>query len=142
MPNYRVFNLIIGSRGLITSVIFTLTIFSILGVLTFFIAKESPKGKYKSLNYTSLPGILTPRVLKSRENWIMAHQAMSPYFTLLAIYFSIAAVINSIVIYSAHSLAEIVFGCSPFLGIFIFSLLVFLGDRVVAKHEQATGSNQ
>ena len=110
---------------MITSVIFTLTIFSILGVLTFFIAKESPKGKYKSLNYTSLPGILTPRVLKSRENWIMAHEAMSPYFTLLAIYFSIAAVINSIVIYSAHSLAEIVFGCSLFLGIFIFPFWCF-----------------
>lgn len=102
---------------MITSAVFTLVVFSVLGVLTFFIAKESPKGEYKSLTYTSLPGILTPRVLSSKENWVMAHRAMSPYFTLLAIYFSLAAAVNEIVIFAANSYAGVVFNFSLFWGL-------------------------
>ena len=127
---------------MITSAVFTLVTFSVLGVFTFFIAKESPKGEYKSLTYTSLPGILTPRVLSSKENWVMAHRAMSPYFTLLAVYFSLAAAVNEIVIFTANSYAGVVFNCSLFLGITIFAVLVFLGDRVVAKHERRMGKTR
>lgn len=127
---------------MITSAVFTLVIFSVLGVFTFFIAKESPKGEYKTLTYTSLPGILTPRVLSSRENWVMAHKAMSPYFTLLAVYFSLATAVNEIVIFTANSYASVVFNCSLFLGITIFAIIVFLGDRVVAKHERIMGKTR
>lgn len=123
---------------MMTSALFALVTFSVLAIFTFFIAKESPKGEYKSLTYTSLPGILTPRVLSSKENWVMAHRAMSPYFTLLAVYFGLAAAVNVIVIYTANSYAGVVFNCSLFLGIAIFAVLVFLGDRVVAKHERIT----
>ncbi|AEG80614.1 SdpI family protein [Corynebacterium ulcerans] len=120
---------------MITSALFTIFTFSLLSVFTFFIAKESPKGSYKRWEYTSLPGVLTPNVLKSKETWIVAHEAMSPYFTLLAIYFSLAGVFNVVLIFMGNEKVEIILTVSFLLGIVAFSIIVFAGDRIVSKQE-------
>jgi hypothetical protein len=67
------------------SILFTAAVFGLLSLLTFFIAKHSPAGQYKSLEYTSLPGLMTRNTLRSKNSWITAHEATSSGFTLLAV---------------------------------------------------------
>ena len=67
------------------SILFTAAVFGLLSLLTFFIAKHSPAGQYKSLEYTSLPGLITRNTLRSKNSWITAHEATSSGFILLAV---------------------------------------------------------
>lgn len=122
---------------MLTTAFYILIVFSVLGVLCFFIAKESPKGQFKSLPYNRLPGIMTANTLSSREAWIAAHKSMSPYFLLLAVYFSLCAVVNLILVWEDVAVnQQAIFVGSLMVGIAIFGLLVFLGDRVAAQHNK------
>lgn len=122
---------------MLVSAIFIIVVFNVLALLCFFIAKESPKGKFKSWNYDRLPGIMTANTLRSREAWVAAHQATSSNFMLLAVYFTLCAVVNLILLWEQFNInGEAVFTVSLLVGIAIFAVLVFKGDRVAAKLNQ------
>lgn len=122
---------------MLTKSIFILLVFSALGVLCFFIAKEAPKGQFKSIPYNRLPGIMTPNTLSSRQAWTEAHKSMSPFFTMLSVYFSLAAAVNLILIWhDANVDHQAIFTGSLMLGIAFFAVLVFFGDRVASKYNQ------
>ena len=118
---------------MLISVFFTFLVFSVMSLLTFFIAKEVPKGEFKSLKYTSLPGIMTPNTLKSREACIAAHTAMSPYFTLLSVFFSVAGIVSIILIFMESQFTNTFFTVGMLVGIAFFAVLVWRGDRVAAN---------
>lgn len=70
--------------------IFLIAIFALLSAWALFVAKVCPKGEYRGISYSRLPGIRTPRLLNSQEAWKAGHAAVTTYFEGLALYFGSA----------------------------------------------------
>jgi hypothetical protein len=121
------------------SVIFSVLVFGVLSLLSFFIAKKSPEGEFRKWDFNSLPGVMTPNTLKSKEAWMKAHRATSSYFTLLAVYFSAAGALFIVLLaYDLSINYEQVFAVLLLFGILVFGILVVMGDRVAARHNKAS----
>lgn len=118
---------------MLAKMLFMLAVSSAMTLLTFFIAKQSPKGEFRSLKYDSLPGIMTPETLKSRDAWVAAHTATAPYFLLLSVYYGALGAILVILTSMESPVAHAVFKVGHFIGIAVFVVLVWRGDRVAAK---------
>lgn len=125
---------------MIGPILFSVLIFGALSSLCFFIAHYSPKGRFGKRDFDSLPGVMTPNTLKSREAWVAAHEATSSWFVLLAIYFSGAGALFMVLLFSNRPMNhQVVFGCLLLLGIFWFSILALVGDRVASRFNQKQG---
>lgn len=123
------------------SILFTVAVFGLLSMLAFFIARHAPTGQYRSREYTSLPGVMTPNTLRSKDAWVKAHEATSSGFTLLAVYFSIAGVVFiALLFYDLALNYSLVFGLLVLLGIAGFAVLVIVGDRTAAKFNRVTSA--
>ena len=119
---------------MLVSTVFIIIVFNVLSLLCFFISKESPKGSFKSWDYSRIPGIMTANTLSSREAWKAAHRSTSFYFMLLAVYFALGSVVNLVVLWARVDVnSEVVFTVTIMLGIGMFLGLVIMGDRVASR---------
>lgn len=133
---------------IIFSALFSGTVFGILSLLTFFIAYQSPKGRVGKVEFDSLPGVMTPNTLKSREAWMVAHEKTSSSFCLLAVYFSITGVVLMVLSFYELSLnLQYLFGGFLLFGIVWFGALCVIGDRAASRfnseqvNKRGNGSN-
>ncbi|GAA1474365.1 hypothetical protein CFELI_01465 [Corynebacterium felinum] len=115
------------------AIAFLLGTFGLMSLVMFFIAKQSPKGKFGRIKWCDLPGIITPNTLSSREAWVAAHTAMSPYFLGLAYYFALSGVLASLCRVFAPEYTETAFLVLLFPGIAACGFFAIKGDRVASK---------
>lgn len=101
--------------------IFVIAIFGLLSAWALFVAKVCPKGEYRGISYSRLPGIRTPRLLSSQEAWKTGHAAVTTYFEGLALYFGAAGALVFILVLAKSTMD---------LGIFS-AIVISLGCIVV-----------
>lgn len=115
-------------------VIFSFFAFETLSLLMYIIAKHAPKGEFLSIDYNSMPGIMTPNTLRTRESWVAAHEATSTLNLFISIYFTFSAAVMIYLILSGYSgNREHVFVYLLFIGLGLFGVSIIYGDRVAAQ---------
>lgn len=119
---------------MLISALFSGLVFGVLSLLAFFIAYQSPKGQVGKFDFNSMPGVMTPNTLKSREAWMVAHEKTSSWFTLLGVYFSVSgAVLMVLSFYELPTDHRNIFGGFLFVGVVWFGALCLVGDRAASR---------